>query len=74
MATSGPQAASPKLATSAIYDAVEELVERAKGIYGILEDSGDFPAMRDELGYVRDRADNIQTAVMKFIDAINENL
>jgi hypothetical protein len=68
------QPTSPKLSTVAIYDAVEELVDRAKGIYSILENDGDYVQMREELAYVRDRADSIQTVVIRFIDAISENL
>lgn len=60
--------------TSALYDAVEGLRDSATSIYGGLEGNGNLLDLRDELGYLRDRADAVQSAVMGIIDASNTHL
>jgi hypothetical protein len=60
--------------TTAIYDAVEGLKELGIEAYSILEGPGDLVMLRDQLGFIRDRADTIQNAVIGFIQAIEQNL
>ena len=75
MASATPRPDGPAANTGALYDALENLKNEVVDIYdNELQNSGDLLAIRDRLGWVRDRSDNIQTAVIRMIDAIHEHL
>jgi hypothetical protein len=60
--------------TMSLDNAVERLQEYAAGMFAELESSGDLTLLIEQLGYLRDRADQVQNVAIAYTQAIRDFL
>lgn len=60
--------------SSSMYEAVESLKERMNLVFSEYENEGSYARLTGDLGYIRDRADALQTASIQIAGALEQNL
>jgi hypothetical protein len=69
-ASPAPLRDSQPATSSSLYEAIEALKDRAAATFDEFEANGGFARLIEDLGYLRDRADAIQSAVIGAAQAI----